>query len=97
MSTLIGLTADWGVYSLRGEIEAVAKQEDVSTFELPTDGYTFLNLYATWRPLGEDSNIAINLAALNVADEEGRQHTSYLKDMLPLPGQNFKISMTGRF
>ena len=82
---------------LRGEIEHALSQKKVGFNELPTDGYTQYNLYATFRPMGSDSPISLRLAALNISNEDARLHTSFLKDVAPLPGRNIKISVDGKF
>jgi iron complex outermembrane receptor protein len=55
-----------------------------------------LNAYFTWRPIA-DKGLAVRFAALNLSDEEARLHPSFLKDLAPLPGRNFRISVTGTF
>jgi iron complex outermembrane receptor protein len=37
------------------------------------------------------------VAADNLTDEEGREHTSFLKDLVPLPGRSFRFGATYRF
>ncbi|MHA7872078.1 MAG: TonB-dependent receptor, partial [Hyphococcus sp.] len=93
-SAVVGLEARHEYGDLRFEVEAVADQEDVAAFELPTDGYELLNLYATLRPLGADSPFAIRLTATNLSNEEARIHPSFLKDVAPLRGRNFRIAIT---
>lgn len=95
--SIIGLEAKSPHLDLTGEIEIAADQNRISAFELPTDGYQVLNFGAVFRPLGEERGVAIRLRAENVTDEEVRQHTSFLKDLAPLPGRNFIVSVQGRF
>jgi iron complex outermembrane receptor protein len=33
----------------------------------------------------------------NLGDEEAREHASFLKDLAPLPGRNFRAGLTYRF
>lgn len=82
---------------LRGEIDYVGKQTLIGFNELPTDSYTQYNLYLTLRPLGDDSPIAVRVSALNLSNEEARLHTSFLKDVAPLPGRNVRLALTGAF
>lgn len=97
LRSIIGLEATSSHFDLTGEIEIAAKQNRTAGFELPTDAYQVLNFGAVFRPLGEERGVAIRLRAENVTDEEARQHTSFLKDVAPLPGRNFIISVQGRF
>ncbi|MBI1394198.1 MAG: TonB-dependent receptor [Alphaproteobacteria bacterium] len=97
LSGVIGLEARHEYGDLRFETELVAEQDDIAEFELPTDGYQMLNLYATVRPLGANSPFAVRLAASNLTDQDARVHASFRKDTVPLRGRNFRISITGEF
>jgi iron complex outermembrane receptor protein len=35
--------------------------------------------------------------ARNLTDEEAREHASFLKDLAPLPGRNFRMGLAYRF
>lgn len=94
---LFALEANSSRFDLRGEIDHSLTQRKTGAGELPTDRYTMYNLYATIRPTGEDSPIAIRLAAQNLSNEDARLHTSFLKEISPLPGRNFKVSVQGSF
>lgn len=82
-----------------GRIEAVdtANQDRVSDFETETDGYTFVNAGLAWRPRGEGGNLTLRLDGRNLTDEEGRVHSSFLKDDLLLPGRNIRFSVLTSF
>jgi iron complex outermembrane receptor protein len=97
LSAVFGLEARHDYGDIRFEVEVVADQDDVSAFELPTDGYELLNLYATFRPGGADSPIAVRMSATNLTDEEARIHSSFLKDILPLRGRNFRLAVSADF
>ncbi len=90
-----GLELKSGNLDLRGEIEYSADQNDVTTFETPTDGFIFVNASATWRPFGRDQNIALIGAVNNIFDVEGRRAASFTKDFVPLAGRDFRL--TARF
>lgn len=81
-----------------GHIEVVwaAEQTDVASLELPTDSYTLLNAQAVFRPVA-DRDVRLILEARNLTDEEARLHTSFLKDLLPLPGRNFRAALSVAF
>jgi len=97
LTLLAGIEAKSVHGDFRFEVEHANEQDNVTEFELPTDSYTVLNTYVTLRPFHETSGLAIRLAATNLTNEEVRLHTSFLKDLVPLPGRNFRISVTGRF
>lgn len=97
LRSILGLEASSPFIDVRGEVELAAKQDKIADYELPTESYTLVNLSATWRPTGEDSPISVQFRADNVTDEEVRLHTSFLKDVAPLPGRSFKIALRGEF
>ncbi len=94
-SAALGAGLERDLLDLRGEVVLTAEQDDVASFEPPTEGYTFVNLSATARPLGDDVRIVLEL--LNAADEEGRLHTSQLKDVVPLPGRSVRLGVLATF
>ena len=91
-----GIDADCEILGLRAEVEYAAEQDEVTTFELPTDSYTLVNLYADWRPF-DSKDITLSAALLNASDEEARIHSSFLKDTVPLPGRNWRLSVRYAF
>ncbi|MGE0409707.1 MAG: TonB-dependent receptor [Amphiplicatus sp.] len=94
---LFGLEMRSDRVDLRGEVEHANDQNRVGDDELATEGYTAFNAFVTLRPFEAAQGLAVRLAALNLSDEEMRLHTSFLKDVAPLPGRNFRISLTGTF
>ncbi len=96
-SGLFALEARSAFADLRAEIDYAASQNRTGADELATDSYTQYNAYLTLRPLGEDSPLALRLSALNLSNEDARLHTSFLKDVTPLPGRNIKVALTGGF
>ncbi len=96
-SGLFGLEAKSPLFDVRGEIEYAAEQDKIAEFELPTESYTLYNAYLTLRPFKEQSGLALRIAATNLTNEEARTHASFLKDVLPLPGRNLRVALTGRF
>lgn len=97
VSGIVGLEARSDHIDLRAEFEYALDQDDVSQFELPTDGYEVFNAFVTLRPFAETSGLSVRVAGTNLTDEEVRLHTSFLKDLIPLQGRNFKISLQGTF
>ncbi|MEM9616376.1 MAG: TonB-dependent receptor [Pseudomonadota bacterium] len=97
LSGIVGLEARSKHVDLRAELEYAADQDDVTEFELPTDGYEVFNAFVTVRPFTGTPGLALRLSANNLTDEDVRLHTSFLKDLAPLPGRNFRISLQGTF
>lgn len=78
------------------EVRRVGEQDRLAEFELPTDGYTLLNAAVTVRPL-KDKDFKVFLEGRNLTDAEAREHASFLKDIAPLPGRNFRLGVGYRF
>ena len=95
-SFLFGIDARSETFDFRTEVEVYGEVNNVSTGELPTDGYAFWNAYLTVRPF-ENKNLSFDIRATNLTDSEGRQHTSFLKDLLPLPGRNIRAAFRAAF
>ncbi len=85
----VALRGEW--MHVAGELSFthVAVQEDVATFELPTDSYNLLNLNLTWHiDIGMgNSHLEVFGRASNLLDEEARNHLSVIKDVAPTPGR----------
>ncbi|MBY0423864.1 MAG: TonB-dependent receptor [Parvularculaceae bacterium] len=97
MHGIFGVEAKADAVELRGEIEYAAAQNRIGALELPTDSHTLYNLYLTLRPMKSAPNLAIRFAGENLTNQEARAHTSFLKDRVPLPGRNFKLSLSASF
>lgn len=97
LSILGGIVLENDNYSLRGEVEFVDSAKNLATFETATGDYTLVNLFANW-PVTVGSNKAnISVGLLNVFDDTARQHASFLKDVVPLPGRNLKFAVSTTF
>lgn len=95
LSATIGAELQRDIVDLRGEIVWAADQDRTAAFELPTDGYTLVNLSATAHPFGDNTRLMAELR--NVTDAEARLHTSQLKDVIPLAGRSFRIAVLHSF
>ncbi|QGZ97115.1 TonB-dependent receptor [Terricaulis silvestris] len=93
----LGLEAENPNWTGRVAIVDTAEQDRLAAFETATDGYTFLNASFAFRPQGEDGAWTIRLDGRNLTDELGRVHSSFLKDELPLPGRNVRLTLTTEF
>lgn len=73
------------------------KQDDVIENELPTDGYTMLNLDVSYRMPFGNKHLLLFARGSNLLDEEARLATSPLKDIAPLPGRSLHIGARAEF
>jgi iron complex outermembrane receptor protein len=93
LSLLGALEAQTDAFDVRGEVQWFDKQDRVTTFETPTDSFTLVNAVVAWRPLAENRNVTVQIAADNIFDVNGRRHASFTKDFVPLIGRNFRASV----
>ena len=95
----VGTHVAYTLDNIRADLDIThfAKQDDISTFETETDGYTLVDASITYDiPLG-DVDLSVYLSGENITDEEARVHTSFLKDIAPRPGRNFAFGVRGYF
>lgn len=95
-----GAKADWGLWSAGAHLTWADEQTDTAAGELPTKGYTQLDLRADLNlsqlGIGRSGTILF-LDARNVTDEEIRYSTSVLKEFVPAPGRNIRIGVRATF
>ena len=93
LSLLGALEAQTDAFDVRGEVQWFAEQDRVTTFETPTDSFALVNAMVAWRPLKDNRNVTVQVAADNIFDVNGRRHASFTKDFVPLIGRNFRASV----
>jgi len=84
-------------FNARVEGIYAAKQERIADFELPTDDYFLLNASVSYRIPVRTASLDIYIKGTNLTDAEARQHTSFLKDIAPLPGRGVLVGMRADF
>jgi iron complex outermembrane receptor protein len=93
LSLLGALEAQTDAFDVRGEVQWFAEQDRIATFETPTDDFALVNALVAWRPLRDNRNVTVQLAADNIFEVTGRRHASFTKDFVPLIGRNFRASV----
>lgn len=80
---------------LSGIVEGlrVEEQDRVAAFERPTEGYTLLNASVGYRFFTSRAVYDVLLRGTNLTDEEARNHVSFLKDLVPMPGRDVSLSL----
>jgi len=73
------------------------KQDKVSALESPTDAYTMLDAHFNYYISDVGNDLVLYAKAQNLTDEHARVHSSFLKDVAPLPGRNFSLGIRGSF
>jgi iron complex outermembrane recepter protein len=86
---------DWrsGAWSVGAEAQRVFRQEHVAPEEWPTDSYTLYSAYAGYRFTVGTALFDLILRGTNLTNREARVHTSYLKEVAPLPGRHVSVAL----
>lgn len=89
----VGVTWSIGSWRLGTEAQRVSAQRRVAAFESGTDGYTLVNAHLSYRFVVGRGTFDAFVRGSNLTDEEARVHTSFLKNVAPLPGRNVTVGM----
>jgi len=88
-----GVTWRRGPLVLGADAHFVDRPHRLAPDETPTPGYILGHAYATYRFTFERTIIDVFLRASNVTNTEARLHTSFLKDVAPLPARNLTLGL----
>ncbi|WP_379548318.1 TonB-dependent receptor [Qipengyuania sp. DSG2-2] len=97
LSLLGAIEARSQQFDARVEVEWFDDQNNVASFESATDGFTHVNASIGFEPFAGDDTVRLLVQAKNIFDAEGRRHTSFTKDFVPLAGRNFRVSLLASF
>jgi iron complex outermembrane recepter protein len=87
-----GVRYEGGPLSGLLEVQRYGEQDEIATFEEPTDGYTLVNAMVGYRFFVGNTIHDLLLRGTNLTDELARSHVSPLKELAPLPGRDFNLS-----
>jgi len=74
------------------QLKDVDKQKEIGEGETETDAYKMLDFRVTKTySLADNSELRISLFGRNLLDEVARNHSSFVKDEVPLPGKNLGV------
>jgi len=93
----LGLSYHRGAWKGSVEVRRVEEQDRVAARETPTAGYTLINATASYRLLAGDTVTDVVLRGTNLGDEVARNHVSFLKDEVPLPGRDVSLLLRVAF
>ena len=88
----LGAELRWNTLQWRANLGAVRyfNQQRVADAETASPGYTLVNANLTWhRDTAAGNAVEVFLDGSNLLDSEARPHTSFMKDLAPLPGRSF--------
>jgi iron complex outermembrane receptor protein len=80
------------------KIMDVQKEDDIGFGESITAGYTMIDFDIRRSiAIGNDEELVLSIFGKNLMDEKARNHTSYVKNEVPLAGRNFGIKLNFNF
>jgi iron complex outermembrane receptor protein len=86
-----------GNFGANFETQWSARQNRTSDDELPTDSYVLVNAGIDYKLTVGEVNTTFFLKGVNLFDQEARQSTSFLKDIVPLAGRGVVIGLRSEF
>ena len=76
----------------------VEKQNDIGVNEITTSGYQMFNANLTKSiNLGNEGELTLTFFGSNLLDESARNHSSFVKSQVPLPGRNYGLKFNFKF
>ncbi len=81
------LILEHGAFGARLEGIYAAPQDRLAANEFRTDSYFLVNLALSYRLVQGSTTVDFYVKGMNLTNEDAREHTSILKDRLPLPGR----------
>ena len=80
------------------EVTRYDAQDRLAAIETPTAAYTMINADINWSiPTPGGLLFELFVRGSNLADEDARRHTSFVKDTVPLPGRNLSVGFRSHF
>jgi iron complex outermembrane receptor protein len=86
---LAGLDWSAGALAVGASVQRVARQGRVTERETPTPAYDWIEAYAMYRADVGSTTLDLFVSGRNLANEEARVHTSFLKDVAPRVGRSW--------
>ena len=96
MRTVLSTELRTGGLTVEPELVIAAVQDEVHTNETITDGYTVLNLGASYsKPIGNTIH-RFTIRGFNLTDELYYNHSSFIKDRAPEIGRGVRVTYSIR-
>jgi len=94
----VGARLNTNIAGVDTEIEyyRVSRQDRIAAFESETPGYDMVNLSLSYS-FPQDSRFSLFVRGSNLLDEEIWNHTSFLADVIPMPGRNLSAGFRMSF
>lgn len=92
-----GMRYVWDKFRASVSVEGVGRQARIPTYEQETAGYVLVHTTASYRFISRQTVHVLALTGRNLTDVIARKHTSFLKDLAPLPGRDLRLTYTLSF
>jgi iron complex outermembrane recepter protein len=92
-----GLEWQRGLLSGGTEVQRVFRQDRTAPEETATSGYVLVSAHLGWRLLAGARTLDVFVQGTNLTNREARMHTSFLKELAPLPGRNVTVGLRASF
>lgn len=73
------------------------KQDKYAEYESETDGYTLVSASVNYYLPAELADITLFVKGDNLTDQEARVHSSFIKNVAPLPGRSIRVGIKANF
>ena len=91
---IYGISYSENDLELKLNLKDVESQRDIGTNETVTSGFSMLDFHAVKTfTFGKKQTATVSFFAKNLLDEVVRNHSSFVKDEVPLPGRNIGIKL----
>ena len=93
----LSLDIPYGGFTLSPQLTFAARQDDVFRDEIGTDGYSVVNLRASYVWPRQHTAHILTFTGYNLTNSLYRNHTSFIKDLAPEIGRGVRVGYSVRF
>ena len=93
----LSLDVPYGGFTLSPQLEFAGQQADVFRDETETDGYSVVNLRASYVWPRQHTAHILSFTGYNLTNALYRNHTSFIKDLAPEMGRGVRVNYSVRF
>ena len=91
------LVHEWGALRSNIRVEHAFAQNKIALQETATEAYTMVGMGTSYEILTGEQRYVLYAQVHNLFDEEGRNHISFLKNQMQLPGIGVAVGLQGYF
>jgi iron complex outermembrane receptor protein len=93
----VGIEWRHNAFTMRPELVMANHQTRVFDNETPTSGYAIFNINASYSFVTHRVTHIVSFSGYNLGDTLYRNHLSFIKEIAPEIGRNFRLNYTLRF